>query len=361
MLPVALPEEARLYLEPLCLSSDDEGGRPLAGGPLHFHRLAIIVRAGGLTHAASAGLAGARRWADRLAPAHGEVFAASLARLSAPRPPVAGLALCRPLLMGILNVTPDSFSDGGEHPTAASAIARAQRLATDGADLLDIGGESTRPGAAAVTAAEEWRRVGPVLRGLDGFGLPLSIDSRHAPVIGQALALGVRIVNDVSGFHHEPLGLALAAGAGAGVVLMHSRGEPHTMRRLAGYRDVALDVYDELSGLLVRAEAAGIARADILLDPGIGFAKTAEQNLELLRHLPLFHALGQPLMLGLSRKSFLAAFSDGAAPKGRLAASLAAALFAAEHGVQVLRVHDVTETRQALAVWRALRFGGGTG
>ena len=354
MLPAAIAQDARLYVEPIGISLEAPGGRPLAGGPLRFNRVRVSAKTGGEVLTAAAGLGCARRWAAKLGPPHDRAFEQSLERLIAPRPALPGTRPHRPLLMGIVNVTPDSFSDGGEHFAAEAAIARAHQLADDGADILDIGGESTRPGASEVDAVEEWRRVGPVLHGLRALALPLSIDSRHAPVIGQALNAGAGIVNDVSGFRHQPLGLALALSAGATIVLMHSRGAPGNMRHLTHYQDVALDVYDDLATLLRQAVAAGVQRERIVLDPGIGFAKTPEQNFELLRRLALFHALGQPLMVGASRKSFLGALSDGAPPKGRVAASLATAIFAAAQGAHVLRVHDVRETRQALAAWRVL-------
>lgn len=264
----------------------------------------------------------------------------------------AGVALDRPRLLGIVNVTPDSFSDGGAFLDSAAAAAHGRAL---GADILDVGGESTRPGAAEVPVEEELRRVLPVVEALRGAA-PVSVDSRKAEVMRRALAAGARIVNDVSGLTHDPEALAAARGAEA-VVLMHSPGPPDVMQRLARYADVLLDVYDWLEARIAACEAAGVPRARLIADPGIGFGKTAEHNLALLRGLSLFHGLGVPLLVGLSRKSFIGRLSAGEPPGARLPGSLAGALWAASQGAQLIRAHDVAETRQALALWTAL--GGG--
>ncbi|HMB53036.1 MAG TPA: dihydropteroate synthase [Thermoanaerobaculia bacterium] len=267
----------------------------------------------------------------------------------------------RALVMGIVNVTPDSFSDGGLYADPRRAVEHALALAEAGADLLDLGAESTRPagetygkGAAAVDADEEWRRLEPVLVALrEATPLPLSVDTRKGEVAQRALAAGADLVNDVTALSDPALAEAVAA-AGCPVVLMHSRGDTATMKDRAVYRDVAAEVRDELAAALAGAEAAGIDRDRTILDPGLGFAKTAEQSLELLARLDLLAGLGRPLLVGASRKSFLGTASGVEAPAERVAGSLAAAVWAAERGAAMLRVHDVAETVQALAVLRAL-------
>jgi dihydropteroate synthase len=283
-----------------------------------------------------------------------EVPDAVLARLTAPRGALAGLAMDRPQIMGILNVTPDSFSDGGRFLDAAAALAQARAMAAQGAALLDIGGESTRPGAALVPEAEEIARTAPVIAALRGAGLPLSIDTRKAAVARAALAAGAGMVNDVSALTFDAGMAGVVAAAGVPLVLMHARGTPATMQDAPVYDDVLLDVYDWLDGRIAAAEAAGIARGRIVVDPGIGFGKTAAHNLALIRGLSLFHGLGCPLLLGASRKRFIGTISGEERADRRVAGSLAVALAGAAQGVQLLRVHDVAETRAALALARAI-------
>jgi dihydropteroate synthase len=279
--------------------------------------------------------------------------AAILARIQAPRAPIAGLALDRPLVMGVVNVTPDSFSDGGRYQDTQAAVAHGLQLEAEGADILDIGGESTRPGAAPVDVAEELRRVLPVIEGLAGrVRVPLSIDTRNGEVMRRAAAAGARLVNDVSALTRDPDGLRAVQDTGLPVVLMHALGDPRTMQDRPRYADVVLDVYDMLAARIAACEAAGIARERLIVDPGIGFGKTLAHNLALLASLSIFHGLGCAVMLGASRKSFIGKLT-GAAAGERLPGSLAAALLGAAQGVQVLRVHDVAATRQALALWQA--------
>ncbi len=274
------------------------------------------------------------------------------------RPCWAGLP-SRPLVMAILNVTPDSFSDGGDFLDPAAAIAAGLRMAAEGADIIDVGGESTRPGSAAIPPDEEQARVLPVVAGLRGAGVALSIDTRNAATMAAALDAGAAIVNDVSALHHDPASLALVAARRCPVVLMHMRGTPATMASLAHYGDVAEEVAAELAASLRAAVAAGVAPGQVALDPGIGFAKTGGHNAALLRGLDRVAALGCPLLVGVSRKRFLGSLSGGAlggqaAPKERLAGSLAAALFALSRGARILRVHDVAATVEAVRVWHAL-------
>jgi dihydropteroate synthase len=260
-----------------------------------------------------------------------------------------------PFLMGVVNVTPDSFSDGGRFLDPDAAVAQALRLAEEGADLVDLGGESTRPGAPAVAADEEVRRVVPVVERLRarGFALPVSVDTWKGAVARAALAAGADLVNDVTGLADPDLGRAVAE-AGAPVVLQHTRGTPADMSSRAVYGDVAGDVARELEAALLRAEAAGIPRERTILDPGLGFAKTAEQSVELLARVGELRALGRPLLVGPSRKSFIGKVT-GAPVAERLPGTLAAVTACVLAGVELLRVHDVAAARQAAVVAAAIR------
>ena len=266
----------------------------------------------------------------------------------------AGFRLDHPLVMGILNVTPDSFSDGGDFVAPAAAIAAGRAMLDAGADILDIGGESTRPGAAPVTSQEEIRRVIPVIRALAARGAVISIDSRNAETMAAALDAGARIVNDISGLQHDAKAAALVAKCGCPVVLMHMRGTPAVMNDLANYHDVTDEVIAELCAIRDLALKAGIAAQNIALDPGFGFAKLGAQNIALLQATARFAALDHPLLIGLSRKKFIGEYSGEPEPKKRLAGSLAAGLYAVAQGAHILRVHDVPETVQALKIWRRL-------
>ena len=316
-----------------------EGALPLAGGPLWFDRAAV--------HAPGE--------PERILPTRA-VPERALARLTAPRPAICGLTLDRPRIMGILNVTPDSFSDGGRHAGRDAALARAQALLAAGADILDVGGESTRPGSDAVPEDEELARVLPVIAGLRDAGVtaPISIDTRKAAVAEAALAAGADLWNDVSALGHDPDSLARAAASGRPVCLMHAQGDPKTMQAAPAYGDVLLEVADYLEARVAAAEAAGIPRGRILVDPGIGFGKTVAHNLALIRGLALLHGTGCAILFGASRKRFIGALGEAPDPLERLPGSLAVALEALRQGAQVLRVHDVAETRQALALWSAL-------
>lgn len=355
---------ARLTLRPLGLTTAAPEGmpaRPLAGGPLRFTACEAVVRpspAPETWRRAVLPLDRIAPWLDGIGHgALGQPATALLDRLSAPRAAFAGLALDRPRIMGILNVTPDSFSDGGDRFDAGRAVADGLAMMEAGAAILDVGGESTRPGAEPVPVDEELRRTLPVVRALAEAGALVSIDTRHARVMAAAVEAGARLVNDVTALAGDADSLRAVAEAGVPVVLMHMRGEPRTMQVDPAYDDVALAVYDHLEARIAACEAAGIARARIAVDPGIGFGKTLVHNLRLLDHLALLHALGCPLVLGVSRKSFIAKVARGEAAKARLPGSLAAGLAGVARGAQVLRVHDVAETAQALAVWSAVEIG----
>jgi dihydropteroate synthase len=263
----------------------------------------------------------------------------------------------RTRVMGILNVTPDSFSDGGELATIDDALARAQQMVSDGADLLDIGGESTRPGSRAVSADEESSRVVPVIQALkERFDVPLSIDTMKSQVAREALKVGAVLVNDVSGLSADPQMAAAAAEAGAALCVMHMQGTPATMQQNPAYDDVVAEVIAQLHDAVARAEAAGVKPAQILVDPGIGFGKTPGHNLFLLRRLNDLRVLGRPILVGTSRKSFLGHLTGEKDPKRRVQASAASvAALAAVGSVDVVRVHDVAAAREALAVADAIR------
>ena len=260
--------------------------------------------------------------------------------------------LSRPLVMGIVNVTPDSFSDGGRHASTAAALRHCERLVADGADMLDIGGESTRPGATTPVVEEELARVMPVLQGALRLGVPVSVDTSQPEVMRQALALGVDIINDVRALHRPGALSCVASHALAGVCLMHMKGEPATMQGQASYDDVVAEVGQFLKQRALEVQGAGVAADRIVIDPGIGFAKTPAHNLTLLRRQAELSALGWPLLVGWSRKGTLGQLT-GRPVDERLAASVAAALAAVHHGAAIVRVHDVAATVDALKVWRA--------
>jgi dihydropteroate synthase len=331
----------------------------VGGGPgLAFAEVEIIVR-DATTEAGIMGAVvsvdGARRWAA--ASGFSARCESQLQTLSAPRERWAGLQFDRPRIMGILNVTPDSFSDAGDHFDAATAIASGKAMMAAGADVLDVGGESTRPGAQPVDPVEEIRRIEPVVRELANAGARISIDTRHTATMRAALAAGARIINDVSALTSDPESLSVAAQSEAPVVLMHMLGDPRTMQNDPVYASAPLDILDYLEARIETCAAAGIPRGRIVVDPGIGFGKRLRHNLQIMSRLALLHLTGCPILLGASRKSFIAAAVDRGTPaKGRLPGSLAAALAALDQGVQILRVHDVGETWQAAEVWRGIRL-----
>ncbi len=278
-----------------------------------------------------------------------------LVRLAEPRPPVAGVSMDGPRIMGIVNVTPDSFSDGGDHFEPEAAIAHARKLAAEGADFIDIGAESTRPGSSPVAQDEELQRLLPVLKGLAGLAVPLSADTRKPEVMREAAAAGASVINDVSALSFAPDSLSTAAELKLPTVLLHAQGNPQTMQDNPVYGDVVIEVYDFLESRMEAAAAAGIPRDRIIADPGIGFGKTLANNLSLLQSVAIFHGLGVPLLAGTSRKGFVQKLTGAEGPKEAAAGSIAAALDAVSQGVQIVRVHDVHATCQALSLWKSLR------
>jgi dihydropteroate synthase len=286
-------------------------------------------------------------------------MAADWARIVAPRAPLViatrTIRLDQPQVMGIVNATPDSFSDGGTYADAAAAAEAGAVMAAAGAAIVDVGGESTRPGAKTVWEDDEIERVAPVIRQLAAGGTAVSIDTRKGGVMQSAIAAGAGLVNDVSGLTWDPNAAAVVAAARVPVVLMHHQGDPQTMQDAPRYGDVLVEVFEWLEQRIAAAEAAGIDRSLILVDPGIGFGKSVAHNLTLLNGLAMFHGLGCGIVLGVSRKRMIGALASEAPADQRLAGSLALALKGVEQGVQVVRVHDVPETVQALKVWRGLR------
>ncbi|QOL81033.1 dihydropteroate synthase [Pseudooceanicola spongiae] len=331
----------RIYYRPIVQGGmpRPEGALPLCGGPLWFNQIEMITRSGiKVTTAEDL----PEDWSRRLC---------------RPRPALAGLPMDRPLVMGIVNTTPDSFSDGGQHDGRDAAVAHARTLLAEGADIIDVGGESTRPGAALIDPDEEIRRTAPVIEALHQMGARISIDTRKAQVARAAYRAGASLINDVSGFTYDPDLAEVAAATALPVCVMHMRDTPGDMHLAPHYGNALLETYDELEARIQAVEAQGIPRARILADPGIGFAKTLEHNLEILNRLSLFHGLGCPLLLGVSRKRFIGTIGGAESARDRAPGSIAVALAGVSQGVQMLRVHDVGETTQALRLWQAVHTG----
>lgn len=355
-MPFDLPADAKLYLRPVQFADtpvnrDGQVAR-LAGGLNWFSACEVIAVAGG------------RRIVQQTMPI-GELpddprLAAILARLCAPRAALTLgeriVRLDQPQVMGILNITPDSFSDGGKHGADPATAAQAGvDMTVAGAAIVDVGGESTRPGAADVWEGDEIARTAPVIERLARSGAAVSIDTRRAAVMEAALAAGAHLVNDVAALLYDPRALEVVAASGCPVVLMHSPDPAKGPHGGEGYGDVLLEVYDWLEARVEAVVSAGVDRARIVIDPGIGFGKSLQDNLALLNGLALFHGIGCPILLGASRKRMIGALSHEAAADARLGGSIALALKGADMGVQLIRVHDVFETVQALRVWRGMR------
>jgi dihydropteroate synthase len=365
----AFSGQARLYCQPACFVErphglDDRVER-LAGGMLWFSAWQVAIREPG--QRARELMIPVERFADWTATLSDHLSAhanAQRAAIMAPRPALTlgprTVPLGEPQIMGILNVTPDSMSDGGKHAGVEAMVAAGVDMAAAGAAIIDVGGESTRPGAKLVWEGDEIERVVPVIERLSRAGVAVSIDTRKAAVMEAALAAGAAMVNDISALGYDERSAAIGAKAGCPVVLMHSpsqSSDPHDLSKLPGgaYTDVLFDVFDWLSAAIARATAAGIAADRIIVDPGIGFGKNVAENMRLINGLPLFHALGAPLLFGASRKRMIGAVDNEAEPSNRLGGSIALALTAAQAGAQLHRVHDVAETRQAMRIWRGGR------
>ena len=358
-----------LYIQPLTFAPSPQAftgdAVRLAGGMIYAREFAVIIRRDG--QVAERALATAETIDDVLATLPEELGPAAEAQWSGLReahPPLQlgerTVHLDQPQVMGVLNVTPDSFSDGGQFlDDEAAAFAHAADMIEAGAAIVDVGGESTRPGAAAVWEGDELKRVVPVIERCVAMGAAVSVDSRRPAVMEAAIAAGAQIINDVSALRHDPRSLEFAAASGKPVVLMHAPGpvdkSADDLHADARYDNVVFDVFDWLAAARDRAIAGGVARENVILDPGIGFGKSLADNLALINALPLFHALGQPLLLGASRKRSIGALSNEAPAHKRLGGSLALAVAGMNAGVQLLRVHDVFDTVQARTVWRGMR------
>jgi dihydropteroate synthase len=308
---------------------------------------------------------GHKRTSTELLPVEGiesrfdDDMAAQWQALTAPRSPLQlgerTVRLDQPQVMAIINATPDSFSDGGQFPDAAAAAEAGARMAAEGAAIIDVGGESTRPGARSIWEGDEIARIEPVIRQLASGGAAVSVDTRKADVMTAAVAAGARMINDVSALTYDQRSLEVAASLNVPVVLMHHQGDPQTMQDDPRYDDVLVEIYLWLEERIAAAVEAGIPRERILIDPGFGFGKNVAHNLELMNGLALFHSLGHPLVVGASRKRTIGALSGEAPTDKRVGGSIAFAMKALEQGAQIVRVHDVFETVQALRVWRGLR------
>lgn len=361
----SIPGGADVYAVPsgFCGPSFDDPTAvlPLAGTAVRFSALRIIASEyGKRVFDALVPVADLDTFLLGLGSEQRQTLRAAIGNMTGARPAMTlshdrHLRFERPLIMGILNVTPDSFSDGGKHLDVGAAIAHGEAMAHAGTHILDIGGESTRPGAKPVWEGDELARVVPVIEALALSGHVISIDTRKAAVMRAALSAGAVILNDVSALSHDADSLQVAAEADCPVVLMHAQGDPTVMQKDPRYDDALLDIYDWLKDRVESCVAAGIERHRLIVDPGIGFGKSVRHNLDLLNGLAIFHGLGCPVLFGASRKRFIGALSGVEDASLRMPGSLAAAFMALDAGAHILRVHDVPETVQALAVWRGAR------
>ncbi|WP_255833224.1 dihydropteroate synthase [Kordiimonas sp. SCSIO 12603] len=354
---------ARIYLVPAGFVYGDENACPFAGTGMMIAGFRVIAREeGNKLCDIRLSYSDLKDTLPALPEYVADEITKQLRNYQTPRAPLQipntdkTLAYTRPRIMGVLNVTPDSFSDGGKFIDPDAAVRHARKLIAEGADIIDIGGESTRPGANPVWEGEEADRVVPVIEALQADGILLSIDTRHSFVMEKATEAGAHIINDVTALSYDGESLRVAAKSGAPIILMHSQGDPKTMQDNPTYSDTLLDVYDYLEERVRICEHAGIDRSRLILDPGIGFGKRMVQdNIALINGLPLLHALGLPILFGASRKSFIGAISGEEDASKRMPGSLAAAMKASELGAQIVRVHDVAETKQALAMVQAFK------
>ena len=355
----ALTPEHSLYIQPVGLIRGEPASAlvaqgdalHLAGGPLAFSNVELLWRRPG--ERVERDVVAVRDLREALADADFAVAdgaAGLLSNLSRSRSPFAGISLHRPRIMGVVNVTPDSFSDGGDFFDAGSAISHGKSLIEAGADLLDIGGESTRPGSAPTSLEDELARVLPVIEGLAGCGVPLSIDTRRGAVMDAALESGATVVNDITALGDDPDAADIVARHGASVILMHMRGRPRDMQAEPFYDHAPHEILQYFKDRVAVCEQAGISRDRIAIDPGIGFGKNDDHNLEILAEVAIFHGLGCAVVIGASRKSFIGRVAGIDDPRSRVAGSLAAAALAAGQGVRIFRIHDVSETRQVLQI-----------
>lgn len=350
-----LNEETRLYLKPEGLGPKGSSlSFSLAGGPLSFNAISLVLASRGRRiYEGVFPLTSLDHLKTQLPKNLRGTFDRQFSNFTSPRKPIGNLSFEKPVLMGILNLTPDSFSDGGDYLTEGEAIARTRTLFEQGADIVDVGAESTRPGATLVPVDEELKRLKPVLDGLADLPGPVSIDTRKAGVMDKALGAGALLINDVSALTFDENSMASVKTA-PGIVLMHARGVPEQMQENPEYDDVLLEIFDYLEARIEACEKAGITRERLMIDPGIGFGKNLSHNLALLKGLSLFQALGVPVMAGVSRKRFIGEITGVENPKDRLAGSISASLFALSQGAQIVRCHDVAEMRNSIDVYQTI-------
>ncbi|MDE0801389.1 MAG: dihydropteroate synthase [Rhodospirillaceae bacterium] len=327
---------------------------PFSGAGSAYAAVELVIRQGEDIARHTASVTAFNPWRQIIKSELQERLSGLIMAISQPRGGFSDIQMDEPVIMGVVNVTPDSFSDGGNHASSDAAVAHAISLAESGAALLDIGGESTRPGASPVDPSIEQKRVIPVVRALAEKSFTVSIDTRNASTMAAALDVGAKIVNDVTALTGDPEAVAEVGKRGASVVLMHMQGNPQTMQVAPEYSNVLVDVFDFLDLRISACLSAGLEINQICVDPGIGFGKSDGGNLDLIDSLGLFQGLGCPVMIGASRKSFIGRLSGEETPTKRLAGSIAAAIAGVIGGAKILRVHDVKETRQALTVWRSL-------
>lgn len=355
-----VPDQTAVYLRPIDIELDrigrgevaEESDRLLGGGPHRFRRVEVILRSPDRIVAFSGAIDRLREWS--LTAGCQDEFDASMFKLTRRHGQLTGAAGDYPVIMGIVNVTDDSFSDAADRRDPSVAVSHAHALIAAGADILDIGGESTRPGSGGISRAEEIDRVVPVIEQSIGFGVPVSIDTSKAAVMEAALSAGASIINDVTALTGDPESLGVAARAKVPVILMHMRGAPRTMQDEPRYDCAPLDVFDYLSNRMAACERVGLAPTNLVVDPGIGFGKDDAHNVAILARIGLLHGLGAPVMLGVSRKSMIGRLSRDEPPNDRLGGSLALGLGAIDQGVRILRVHDVAATKQALVLRQAV-------
>jgi len=360
---LARAPDARIYCRPICFVDRphelDDACLRIADTLVWFAAWHISVRAGAAVKSAIVPVAEFADWTAAMPDALALQAQAQIAGVARPRCALAlgarTVRLNDPQIMGVLNVTPDSFSDGGKHIDAQTAIDVGFAMAAAGAAMVDVGGESTRPGAATVWEGDEIKRIEAVIAGLVSGGVAVSVDTRKAAVMEAALAAGATVINDISALRHDDRAMAVVAAASCPVVLMHAPSAKSDPHEGGSYTNVLFEVFDMLAERISACEAAGIARNRIIVDPGIGFGKGVTDNLALLNGIALFHALGCPILFGASRKRMIGALDGEASADARLGGSIALHYQAASHGTQLLRVHDVPETRQALRMWRGLR------
>lgn len=353
----------KYYLQPLGLlrgcSRTDDNFKRLAGSEIYFSTLRIISRDDNKNIAATTiPVNKLNEYLAKLPADHVQEIITLLKNIEKTRPPMKinekwEFNWIKPVIQGVLNMTPDSFSDGGEYNDLENSILRAQQMINDGASIIDIGGESTRPGAEKISIAQEISRVLPVIVALKENNIPLSIDSRNGDVMKAACVAGAHIINDVSALMHDIQSAHIVKQSNLPVILMHAKGDPETMQINPVYDSAVLDIFDYLQERIEFCEKQNISSDKIIVDPGIGFGKSLKHNLQILNGFSLFHGLGVPLLVGVSRKSFIGKISHEITPAKRVYGSIAAAQICLEQGAQIIRVHDVAPTKQALSVWNA--------